>query len=531
MMKFKKSLLALAIVGAVALPSLASAATLQYPTGKQITFAKDLIVNDGTTIDTPNSLTLAAEAADAPRITTVAAGSTVTVKVTLTNGAKFDSTADATTLVENFLVGTQLGGTNAVIGAANLVGTPYYSATGQELNFSFKSPGAGTAVFAATDDAIVLNSMQVTNLTGGLFTGSSIGAQITVQNNLGQQILASGATIAQSVWGLAVTGTPALGNLNTTIDVAANPRLTMFSSTGAVGLADQSYFNAGAVTLDIAKAGLIGGGTGYINNYNAVAASPEYNIVGTANITVTVTGTDLSAFANHEIWLDAVGTCTHVAATSLDGVVGTGAANNTATFTTAANGGLWTNVTNPAPSASQAFVCVGADGATPMSAQSLAGSVAVDYQLSTQRVNPPAAPFDLLPLRLNGTTLVFQNVNPGGNPTAQSFLRLTNNNAQACPVVIDAKDDAGKHTNDVTLTLAAHASQQLNSAVLEGLSTATGVTGSFGHGTGKWYVRVTAQCSNFKASALNRNSQTGTVTDLTPEKYVGNEWLTPTTHL
>lgn len=141
MKKFNKSLLTAAVVGALALPALASAASLAYPTGKQIWFAKDLIVNNGTTINTPSELTLSATIDDATRIATVASDN-VTVKVTLTNGAKFDATADAKTLVENFKIGSELGGTGAIIGAA-LVGTPYYSASGQELNFTFTAPGAG----------------------------------------------------------------------------------------------------------------------------------------------------------------------------------------------------------------------------------------------------------------------------------------------------------------------------------------------------------------------------------------------------
>src|SRR5690606_32937583 len=116
------------------------------------------------------------------------------------------------------------------------------------------------------------------------------------------------------------------------------------------------------------------------------------------------------------------------------------------------------------------------------------------------------------------------------NPEAQSFLRLTNNNNDVCPVTIDAKDDAGKHSGEVKLTLAAHTSKQINSDVLEGAAASAGVTGSFGDGAGKWYVRVTAECSNFKASALNRHAD-GVVTDLTPEKGIGNEWLTPSVKL
>ncbi len=68
MKKFNKSLLTAAVVGALALPALASAASLAYPTGKQIWFAKDLIVNNGTTINTPSELTLSATIDDATRI-------------------------------------------------------------------------------------------------------------------------------------------------------------------------------------------------------------------------------------------------------------------------------------------------------------------------------------------------------------------------------------------------------------------------------------------------------------------------------
>ena len=525
MTKFNKSLLTAAVVGALALPGLASAATLAYPAGKQITFAKDLIVNDGTTIYTSDELRLTAAASDAARIGTVAAGETVTVKVTLTNGAKFDTTADAPTLVAGFMEGAQTGGAPTALA---VVGTPYYSTSGQELNFTYTATGAGV-IGGAGAYFLELNSMQITNLVAGLFTGSSVGAEITAQNSDGQQILASSATIALSKWGLAVDDDTTLGDVNKTIDVAADPRKTLFSSTGAVGLADSDLFNAGALIVDIAKAAPVGGGAEtYINNYSAVAASPQYNIVATADIIVTVTGTDLEAFDGGHVWLDASAACagTTAVAGTVDGA--------TATFKSAANHALWANVTNAPPTATQAYVCFEAHDDVELVAQNLAGSVSVDYKLPTQRVNPPAAPFELLPLRLNGSTLYFQNVNPGDNPTAQSFLRLSNHNSQVCPVTIDAKDDAGRLSDSVSLTLKPHASAQLNTSFLEsgsyptGLATETGAAGSLGNGTGKWYVRVTAECSNFTASALNRNNDSGTVTDLTAEKGVANQWSTPT---
>lgn len=527
MMKFNKTVLALAVAGAMMLPAASMAATLTYATGTQITFAKDLIVNNGTTIYTSNSLQLAAQTSDAANMATVAAGDVVKVKVTLTNNAKFDTTADAPTLVNGFFEGVQLGGTPNAIAT---VGTPYYSTSGQELNFEFTATGPGV-VGAPGDYTLELNSMQITNLVDGLATGNSVGAEITMQNSLGQQILAAKQTIALSKWGLTTTDV-ASPDTSKTIDVGSSPRKTLFVTNGSVGGSatdpNNGYFNAGGFALDIAQANPVGSAIPtYINNYNAVAANPQYNVVATADIAVTVTGADLTAFGGSRVWLDGNSSCTKAPGNFTNGTV----AGGVASFASPANIGIWAPITAASPGPATAYVCFGADNVHEMQPQDLKGDVTVDYKLVTQRVNPPVMPFTLLPLRLNGTTVIFQNVNPGANPTAQSFLRLTNNNAEICPVTIDAKDDSGLHSGNVQLTLAPHGSKQLNSEVLEGTASQTGVTGGFGDGAGKWYVRVTAECTNFKASALNRNSQSGTVTDLTPEKGNGNEWLTPSNSL
>lgn len=539
MTKFNKSLLAAAVVGALAIPSLASAADLAYPTGKQITFAKDLLVNDGTTINVPSELTLKATADDASRITTVA-NDAVTVKVTLTNGAKFDATADAPTLVGGFLVGADLGG--AAGGTPiTVVGTPYYSASGQELNFTFTAPGAGSV--SGTSFALQFTSMQITNLIDGLYLGGSVSAQITAQNSAGQQILASKAEIAKSVWGLDITSTltttPAL-----TIDVAgggtgatAFNRKTRFSPTGLVGGAATAapanlLFSPGSIQIDVTQTQTTGnGGLKYVNNFSAVAANPEYNVVSTAVFKIDVKGSDLTSFATAagtpNIFLDSAATC---AGTGAAVIAPTSVTGGVASFSAPATHALFANVTNAPPSATNVFVCLRANGTKEMVAQALSADVAVDYQLSTQRRNPDPVSVDLSPLKLNGATVIFQNVNPAGNATAQSFLRITNNNADVCPITIDAKDDAGKLSGEVKLVLGAHQSKQINSEVLEGNASQAGVTGGFGDGTGKWYVRVTAECSNFNASALNRH-QDGVVTDLTPERPTGNVWLTPTDKL
>lgn len=546
MTKFNKSLLTAAVVGALALPGLASAASLAYDTNKQITFAKDLIVNNDTTIYVPSDLLLAATATDAANMATILANEEVRIKVTLTNGAKFDSTASAATLVAGFQVGTQLA---AAAGAVTVVGTPYYSASGQELNFSIRATAIGNATLPGF--AVRLNSMQITNLVTGLFDGSAIGAEITAQNQAGQQVLAAKATIAQSKWGLTYAGfaqDPIFGNAK--IDVvgggsgaAAFNRKTRFSRTGAVGgssaTATNSLWSPGGVTIDIAKAleTGVGGVNTYINNYSAVAATPIYNVVSTSLITVKVTGSNLTSFASsagaggttvQNTWLSTAADCSlqsvvHSAATPV--VIDGGSISYSISGTNAL---VTSTIGQASPAPLNLAVCFQANGAREMVAQPLKGDVSVDYRLNTQRVNPPAGTFALKPLEQNGSNILFQNVNPAGNATAQSFLRVTNNNAFACPIVIDAKDDAGKHSGEVKFTLAAHESKQINSEVLEGAASAAGVTGGFGDGTGKWYVRVTAECDFVAGSALNRH-QDGVVTDLTPAKF--ETWLTPDTKL
>ena len=295
MTKFNKNLLAAAVVGALVIPGAASAAKYQYATGQQITYAKDLFVDDTKSIDSPNGLLLIAEASDnnANRITNIAAGEVLTVKVTLGQGAIFDSTYPADTLVQLFLEGTQTGGAGAPINY--VAGTANYN--GNELNFQYTTTGAGNVAAGAGDYFLQLNSAKIKNLIAGLFTGSSITSQITVQNGAGIQILAGSVEYAKSKWGLVVDSDPSLGNTLTTIDVGADPRKTFFASTGGVGQDDQATFNAGQVTLDIAKATLTNSAAQtYVNNFSATAALPNYNVVSTAQIVVKVLGSDLSSW-------------------------------------------------------------------------------------------------------------------------------------------------------------------------------------------------------------------------------------------
>jgi len=557
MKTLNKSLLAAAVIGAIALPGLSSAATFQYAAGKQLTFARDLFVNDGRTIWVPDNLILAAVPTDESNIVPISAGDVLTVKITLDNGAVFSGTnaaSAAVTVVKTFREGTQTGGTGA-LGAgtpaqvARVESTAQYTAGGAELVFEYLTTGAGAAVYGPADFFLEVNSFQIANLMQSLgVVGGSVKAEITVQNAQNQPILAGSAIVARSQWGLDVSTLPQpAAEATKRIDVASTPAdKTLFSPSGDVGgsrdtagnlVAGSGYFNAGGFKLFVTQAGLTGTGnaTDYVNNFDARLTNPHYNLLNNSIVTVTVVGSDMSGFALNEVWLDRTNNCAHGGGTtSLNAASLLG---GTATFTAPTSSGIWTNlgVADASPNDSDIYVCFGQTTATgnAIVAQDLAGRVSLDYNIPTQRVNPDPWTFDLSPLRYNGATVYFQNVNPAGNTTAESFIRLTNHNTTPCRVVLDAKDDAARHSGPVALTVAAHDSEQLNINVLEsGNDPRFEAFGGFGDGAGKWYVRVTAECTNFTASALNRNSTTGVVTDLTPQRDEhGLQWSTPTTRV
>lgn len=541
MTKFNKSLLTAAVVGALALPGIASAASLSYTAaapGVQTTYAWELFTHDGITIKTPGGLGLIAQEFDNANLGTISAGDRLRVKITLTNGAKFDTGIAAATFVGGFTEGTQTGGTpNPLAGAAD----QQYSLSGHELNFTYQVSGNGdttqTTPAAITAGAYLLgiSTVQLNSLVQGLRDGSSVGMEITVQDASNVQVFAASATIARSAHGVTVSGTGLTGDTTKYIDVAAQPtRRALFGTAtpgSSAGLAPavRNTFNAGSVTLDITRINKtrenLDPATSHVNNYDPTVAPGVYNVVNTATIDIRVKGANLAPFAGNRAWLETGTDCgVATAANRLNGTVS--AAGDTITFSSSASAARWGNLTSATPGAVTHAVCLSAGGG-PISPQALSGEVDIKYNLPTQRNDLPTKFFTLLPLRENGSTLYFQNVNPGANATAQSFLRLTNNNSIDCPVILDAKDDAGLHTSSISLNVPKHASVHVNSDDLENGNAAKGLTGAWGDGTGRWFVRVTADCTNFWGSALNRNSTTGVVTNLTHDEGVGAHWNTP----
>jgi type VI secretion system secreted protein VgrG len=100
-------------------------------------------------------------------------------------------------------------------------------------------------------------------------------------------------------------------------------------------------------------------------------------------------------------------------------------------------------------------------------------------------------------------------VNPGGNHTQQSMIRLVNNDAAPAVVVLSGIDDSGTRGQDtVYLTLPPHAATEVLPSDLEQSNAGAGVFsnfGGFGQGNGHWQVTMSQQEeSNVDAQSLMR---------------------------
>jgi hypothetical protein len=133
---------------------------------------------------------------------------------------------------------------------------------------------------------------------------------------------------------------------------------------------------------------------------------------------------------------------------------------------------------------------------------------------------------DLFGMRYNGSVVQVFNVNPAGNTTQQSFLRIINRSNVGGLVTITAIDDAGNAAAaPVQFQLGARSSLQVNSSDLENGNAAKGVSGGWGTGTGKWRATVTGEFGSMVVQSLNRNNNTGTLTNITDADTRGEQFL------
>lgn len=497
MSKFTKCGLALAVAGALVLPATAFAATATYAPGTHATFASNLFNANTNTVANPATYTITTVAADNIIGRTTGFG----VRLTLGGGAQFSSLAAPTagTALTGYTIGAPVGtGAVRVIPvSADPAADPAPNITvGSLLNF-----GAG--------------SMVLTNLSS-LANGGSVPLTIELFDSNTAQVFQTinGQAVLTAQEGVTVTFDASAGDVQKRIDVAAcgtdSAAKTRFSGNGEVGFSCVNGFESGFINLGRIDVGTtqvtVGNAPQYVLASGFAGANNSGGIFAIAQndeVDYTVTGADLSAFEDNA-FLSTDSQC-------FDRTVAltVNAAGTSATGTRVRP--------NTTPVAEQMYVCLAADTDQVIAQQAISASVSVDFASTAVR-DPAASVGNLLPLRYNGTVLQFQNVNPAANARAQSFVRLTNNNTSlACPVTLEGRDDNGVAGDSaISFTIAPGASMTFNSEDLENGS-AKG-TGAFGDGAGRWVVTANAECTNFVGSALNRNLENGTVTNLTSDK-------------
>lgn len=515
MSKFNKCGLAVALAGALALPASAFAASAGYPEGTAVsayTFASNLFGTNNSTISNPAAYSINTQSTDNIIGRTTGFG----IRLTLGNGVRFANTTVAPA------AGTALTSYNVPT-----IATPIPAAGSNVLVLSV-TPDAGGTPNIELGSLVTwgVGDLDLINLTALATAGTNVPVTIELFDSNTATVFQTiqGASIATSVEGTTVVFDPQAGDVTKRIDVATcgsaggttQAARTRFSPSGAIGASctavdtDRTEFNAGSIT--IGARGLANGFVGANNSGSPGAGNFQYD---TANdeFSITVSGTDFSAFnaasGNDRVYLSTAASCDIAGA--LPSAAGSRIieGNSSITFDGLAPLGA---------TGSSYFVCFATTvaAATQISAQELQASVSIDFANSNV-IDPADRAGALLPLRNNGTVLEFQNVNPAANARAQSFVRLSNTGTLACPVTMTARDDNGVAGNSaISFTLAPGQSQTFNSEDLENGS-AKG-TGSFGDGTGRWYLTANGECAGLVGSALNRNLETGTVTNLTPDK-------------
>ena len=373
-----------------------------------------------------------------------------------------------------------------------------------------QSAGSSFVVFAVTPPAssptgiqpgelITLTGVQINNATYLQTNGNQITGTSRYIDPVGASEIGSANTILlQSGNPVSLSCDAEAGDVNTRIDVGQDETQgskTYFSSTGEIGALDENTIDLGDIIV----------------TKDPAFGSFEY--VGTDSFTTVVNG-NFAAFAvaGNALYLSNDECASAITATG----PAINTANGTATFTyTATNAGF------------------DADGGTLQ----LCGRVAdgnetvidassVSVRTTFNRTGTPAvtgAACSLLPLQYNGSVVRVYAVNPAGNSTAQSFLRVINQSNTAGRVTIDGYDDAGVYHGPVSLNLGALQSVQVNSDDLENGNAAKGIVGSLGDGAGKWRLFVTGEFSGMVVQSLNRNATDGTVTNLTDADTRGEQ--------
>jgi len=512
MSNLRKSSLALAVVAALALSGAAVAATVTVsPTGalpEGVAYF-DIASNSTAVGVTP---TMSVNVLSSDNIVGRTTG--FAIRIVLNNSATFNNLAAT--------AGAALpaGWTVSVVGG-------YIGTNTVILNFNPPStnpvpgivPGDIVDITGANTELGPTSGNILSNLAALQTSGQTVNATLQfydpvstnpILNPIPQQLLVSGNPVSVTC---NTQNGGAYTNHKEQIDVGANPSQTLFSFYGNINSPsnpanDVPYFNAGQIQVSVNNT---------LANFGYFAFQP------TDSLTTTVTG-NFSAFlqagasvfltTNNNAWSNCAGT---VIAT---GTLNAGGTQATFTYPVSALGAA-------GPAGGYANLCfqVPSGNLVPIAPTTVTQSTT----FTRNSITVPGTSCQLDPMKLNGPVVHVYTFNPAGNTTQSSFLRISDTGPAGGMVTITGIDDSGHPgAGPVSFALAAGQSVQLPSSCLEsGASCPAGVTvtGALGTGTGKWRLTVSGTFPNMVVTSLNRNNNSGTLTNLTNYDVQGKQNL------
>ncbi len=351
----------------------------------------------------------------------------------------------------------------------------------------------------ATINAGTILNIQSLNLSGVPLTGSVVGTVQLFDPNTNQVIASANVNLISRANGVNLVCDPTDGDTDKKIDVASDdnqgPKIffTPNGSLGEIGSSlggnGETFFNAGTVNIGITP-------------------NVTFAFLPGDTVNLTLTGDFDPAF------LAANGGAVFLSSDSLCGT------DDIATSTINAGGTVATFTPIDPSLVSSAFVCLTTAGVEQIDATPLT----IGGGFTRGDDTTPFSTCSVLPLEFNGSVVKVFTFNPAGNTLAQSFLRVSNWGNTGGQVTLEGYDDGGNPGDStIRFILPAGETLQLNSEDLENGNVGKGLNGAFGDGTGRWRMVVTAEFENLRVSSLNRNSNTGTVTNLTDADSNGEQ--------
>ena len=514
MSNLRKSSLALAVVAALAFSGAAVAATVTVsPVGA---LPEGVAYFDIATNSTLVGVTPAMSVNVLSSDNIVGRTTGFAIRIVLNNGATFNNLAvtNGAQLPAGWVasvVGGYVGSNTVIINFAPPSTTPVPGIVpGDIVNITGATaelaPTAGTGNILS-GLAALQTSGQAVNATLQFFDPVSTNP---ILNPIPQPLLVSGNPVS-------VTCNTANGGMYTNhqeqIDVGANPSQSLFSYYGPINspsnpAQDVPYFNAGQIQVGV---------------NNALANFGYFLFQPTDQLTTTVSG-NFSAFlqAGASVFLttdnNAYGSCGGTVIAT--GTLNAGGTQATFNYPVSALGGA-------SSSGGYANLCFRVPNGNLVP---IAPTTVTQVTTFTRNgITVPGTSCALDPMKLNGPVVHVYTFNPAGNTTQSSFLRVSDTGPAGRMVTITGIDDSGHPgAGPVSFALAAGQSVQLPSSCLQsGTSCPAGVTvtGALGTGTGKWRLTVSGTFPNMVVTSLNRNNNSGTLTNLTNYDVQGKQAL------